>query len=667
MRSVLEERTSRVNLLPMWYMPFALSGREGIDQKAVWNNLYFILYCERWRLTRSETQCSSVAARPLEGKRRYKRGEKTWSQIYNATMAERWEVSRFANSSWMDNRFFLFQYLDFRATQNISYSARRSERSRYEESLALKVNDGPQPGPINDRVVFSKAGRVYFQPSSGRKDGWVLTSRKKKEGQRPFDEESRSNLERPSWMCNINQSQASSLSSTTWWHEPQKRMARRSGMVGRVVITVSRWAIRSFARISHIHRFWSLSRTDISECRVCDRVWRQNTSSWAQSVTQTHIFSCVMHMWQFIKRTCVCSRIWALFESTCSSKATHSSHVSGVLYLSHNSILFTQSILIALLITFRHCWILRRVQDPVSLRKHDADQVWDVQRARHVHGDPDCPVRFGTHDGRVAHSAHLRKWHSASHHPSRGWPWSYGVSHEAPHWPRVLFHCLRREGDCSGFHWETVLHWCGLRHRAQKDWQGEDLRAPGRKHHCWRLTFPLRESVFQPSFTGKGASGIHVISSRRSATLTSATICTPMSCRQVARSRFKGQVSAWNAQKCCSSQISLVKEPPKFTAFFPDDVWRWCDCPRLPRSRPGSRPSPAERDNRPAPTLPRLWRTPSTSQPRPTCSRLDTPWEGHDFCRYLLPSPSCTTPRHHNILNTKPHGTNETNCRNTQL
>ena len=32
-------------------------------------------------------------------------------------------------------------------------------------------------------------------------------------------------------------------------------------------------------------------------------------------------------------------------------------------------------------------------------RAHDADQVWDVQCARHVHGNPYCPVRFGTHDG----------------------------------------------------------------------------------------------------------------------------------------------------------------------------------------------------------------------------------------------------------------------------
>ena len=36
--------------------------------------------------------------------------------------------------------------------------------------------------------------------------------------------------------------------------------------------------------------------------------------------------------------------------------------------------------------------------------------------ARHVHGDPHGPVRFGTHCGRVAHGARVRRLHSASRH-----------------------------------------------------------------------------------------------------------------------------------------------------------------------------------------------------------------------------------------------------------
>ena len=50
----------------------------------------------------------------------------------------------------------------------------------------------------------------------------------------------------------------------------------------------------------------------------------------------------------------------------------------------------------------------------------------------------------------VAHSAHLRRLRSASRHPSFGfgWPWSYRVFPEEPHWAKVLFHCFRSEEDC---------------------------------------------------------------------------------------------------------------------------------------------------------------------------------------------------------------------------
>ena len=38
-----------------------------------------------------------------------------------------------------------------------------------------------------------------------------------------------------------------------------------------------------------------------------------------------------------------------------------------------------------------------------AARRHQRDR-------RHFHGNPDCPVRFGTHDGRVVHSARLRSY-----------------------------------------------------------------------------------------------------------------------------------------------------------------------------------------------------------------------------------------------------------------
>ena len=113
-----------------------------------------------------------------------------------------------------------FQYLDFLATRNISYTATWSERARYEKRLALKVNDGPQQGPINDRDVFSGSSSRSCSPPTAKSMGEYLHPENERERQRPFDV--RSNLEWQSWNWNVNQSQASS-SSSTWWHEPQKR------------------------------------------------------------------------------------------------------------------------------------------------------------------------------------------------------------------------------------------------------------------------------------------------------------------------------------------------------------------------------------------------------------------------------------------------------------
>ena len=78
-----------------------------------------------------------------------------------------------------------------------------------------------------------------------------------------------------------------------------------------------------------------------------------------------------------------------------------------------------------------------------------------------------------------------------------------------------LLHCHIREGDC----WEclqerTALHRFGLLHRAQIDCQGEELRSCRREHHlCCCRPFPLRGSAVPAGFT-----------------LTSARMCTPMSC-----------------------------------------------------------------------------------------------------------------------------------------
>ena len=78
-------------------------------------------------------------------------------------------------------------------------------------------------------------------------------------------------------------------------------------------------------------------------------------------------------------------------------------------------------------------------------RAHDADQVWDVQCARHVHGNPYCPVRFGTHDGQC--DGHplcpsTKVWLSAILRTEQGYS-----------------HCRRREGVCSGRQRENGATW----------------------------------------------------------------------------------------------------------------------------------------------------------------------------------------------------------------
>ena len=186
-----------------------------------------------------------MTARPLEGKRLNKRCKETRSQVYNATMADRCKVSSRPNSLFMAGEknndvstLTILQQLD------ISYTGTWSERSRYENSLVLQVNDGQLPGPIKDREDFPQAARVLA--ALQRQKRWVnlFIPKNERERQRPFDEELRSNLEWQSWNWNVNQSQASSSSSTTWCqsgklHELLQGEWQDQQIVRRVVKTVS--------------------------------------------------------------------------------------------------------------------------------------------------------------------------------------------------------------------------------------------------------------------------------------------------------------------------------------------------------------------------------------------------------------------------------------------
>ena len=110
-------------------------------------------------------------------------------------------------------------------------------------------------------------------------------------------------------------------------------------------------------------------------------------------------------------------------------------------------------------------------------RRHQQD--W-----RQAQSDPDCPVFFGTHDGRVAHSAHLRKLHSASRHFRLG---GRDLTEYIMKWfslhprGRLLWISQRNSDSCHG-----------LRHSAHDccNSQGEDQRAHRQHLHCWRQTPP---------------------------------------------------------------------------------------------------------------------------------------------------------------------------------
>ena len=167
---------------------------------------------------------------------------------------------------------------------------------------------------------------------------------------------------------------------------------------------------------------------------------------------------------------------------------------------------------------------------------------------RQAHGDPDCPVRFGTHDGRVAHSAHLRKLHSVligthdgrvrhSAHLRKFHSVRFGihdglVAHSAHlrnlHSVRFGIHdglvahsahlrnlhsasrhlrlggrdltenimkwfSLHPRGRVLWISQRNSASWRGLRHSAHdcSNSKGEDQRAHRQHLHCWRQTPPF--------------------------------------------------------------------------------------------------------------------------------------------------------------------------------
>ena len=126
----------------------------------------------------------------------------------------------------------------------------------------------------------------------------MSTCQRKNESAKDFSMQWHSHNWRSNW------SQASSSSSTQWWESAQWHDHH---LVGRVMATDSCKPCRFF--------FTDVAYR-LSDCRARDGARRQNTSSNAQSVTQTHIFSRVSLMRQITKRTCVWLK---MFELWCTS------------------------------------------------------------------------------------------------------------------------------------------------------------------------------------------------------------------------------------------------------------------------------------------------------------------------------------------------------------
>ena len=226
----------------------------------------------------------------------------------NRSIVQRWQLDEKYQASqtargWTED---YWRHLDYLATVDIWYVVTWNERSRYENSLVLKVNVGQLPGPIKDREDCSQGALVLA--ALQRQKGWVNPFIPKNERERhwPFDEELRSNHVWQSWNWNVNQSQASSSSLTTWWqsgkwHEPQQNNGKTNNGGKSCDYSLSDPSV-----------FWQESCTFVVFFRVQTSAnvvhatgWcRQNVVASTERDTDAHFFSCHAHVTD-MKRTCV--------------------------------------------------------------------------------------------------------------------------------------------------------------------------------------------------------------------------------------------------------------------------------------------------------------------------------------------------------------------------
>ena len=141
-------------------------------------------------------------------------------------MKKRRQISCFPNFSSLGRRVYS-RYLDHLTTIDMSFVETWKQRSRYENSHVLGVNDGPQPGSTGGRNDFPQQLTNLELFNVNTDESFPISSNDSESGTVIFKEKLRSDLQRQSGTWNVHWSHASSSSSTDWWklgkwHEPQQ-------------------------------------------------------------------------------------------------------------------------------------------------------------------------------------------------------------------------------------------------------------------------------------------------------------------------------------------------------------------------------------------------------------------------------------------------------------